>query len=96
MSTYIWPGCGHEEHLFGSGGGERMATENDIVLLGRLPLDTTIREGVDQGRPSVAVAPDSPSSAIYVGIARRLTALLSQRGRDYSAKFPRIVVKNEA
>ena len=95
MSSYVCPGCGREEALFGSGGGEKMRQQHEVELLGKLPLDPKIREGADNGNPSVAVEPDSAVSAAYMDVARRLAALLSMRAKDYSAKFPRIVVKND-
>ncbi len=95
MSTHICSNCGHEEHIFGSGGGEQMAQQYNVDLLGSLPLDIHIREGVDNGRPSVALEPDSPVSAAYRGIARRAAAKLALRAKDFSARFPKIVVENE-
>ncbi|MEJ2760640.1 MAG: iron-sulfur cluster carrier protein ApbC [Gammaproteobacteria bacterium] len=94
MSTHICSQCGHEEHIFGSGGGEQMARQYGVDLLGSLPLDITIREGVDNGKPTVALDPDSAVSASYREIARRAAAKLSLRTRDYSGKFPKIVVEN--
>ncbi|MGV0005948.1 MAG: iron-sulfur cluster carrier protein ApbC [Candidatus Porifericomitaceae bacterium WSBS_2022_MAG_OTU9] len=95
MSTYICPGCGREEQLFGSGGGEHMQQKYNTTLLGKLPLDPQIRIDADNGCPSVVADRDSAVSAAYTGVARRIAALLSMRGKDYSAKFPRIVVKND-
>ena len=94
MSTHICSSCGHEEHIFGSGGGQQMAEQYGVDLLGALPLDITIREGVDSGRPTVAMEPDSRITEIYREIARKTAAKLSQRAKDFSAKFPKIVVEN--
>ncbi|HJP37468.1 MAG TPA: iron-sulfur cluster carrier protein ApbC [Gammaproteobacteria bacterium] len=94
MSVHICSQCGHEEHIFGAGGGESMARQYDIDLLGSLPLDAQIREGMDGGRPIVALLPDSRPSQMYRAIARRTAAKLAVRGKDYSAKFPNIVVQN--
>jgi ATP-binding protein involved in chromosome partitioning len=94
MSTHICSKCGHEEHIFGAGGAERMAKQYDVELLGALPLDITIREGVDEGKPTVALQPDSPISKIYRGIARRAAAKLALRAKDYTSRFPKIVVEN--
>ena len=94
MSTHICSQCGHEEHIFGTGGGEQMAKQYGVDLLGSLPLDIAIREGVDNGKPTVALQPDSAISASYREIARKAAAKLSLRARDYSARFPRIVVEN--
>ncbi len=94
MSTHICSHCGHEEHIFGSGGGQQMAEQYGVDLLGALPLDMSIREGVDNGRPTVAMEPDSRLTAMYREIARKTAAKLSLRAKDYSAKFPKIVVEN--
>ena len=94
MSTHICSQCGHEEHIFGSGGGQWMAEQYKVDLLGSLPLDIRIREGVDNGRPTVAVEPESPIALAYRDIARRAAAKMSLRAKDFSAKFPKIVVEN--
>ena len=64
MSTYICTKCGHEEHIFGSGGGEKMCKEYGVDFLGALPLNLSIREQADAGRPTVVADPDSAISAI--------------------------------
>src|SRR5690606_18002162 len=94
MSTHICSRCGHEEHIFGTGGGLAMAKQYGVDILGELPLGIRIREGVGTGRPTVALEPDSPIAAIYRQVARRAAAKLSQRAKDYSAAFPKIVVEN--
>jgi ATP-binding protein involved in chromosome partitioning len=94
MSTHICSKCGHEEHIFGSGGGERMAQQYGVDLLGSLPLDIRIREGADNGRPTVAAEPNSALAQCYVEIARKVAAKLALRARDFTGKFPRIVVEN--
>ena len=58
MSTHICSHCGHEEHIFGEGGGEKMCRDYDVELLGSLPLDIRIREHTDSGMPSVVAEPD--------------------------------------
>jgi len=94
MSTHICSHCGHEEHIFGAGGGDRMAKQYSVDLLGSLPLDITIREGVDDGKPTVAIAPDSPITLNYRAIARKAAARLALKARDFSGRFPKIVVEN--
>ena len=94
MSTHFCSNCGHEEHIFGSGGGKQMAEQYDVGLLGSLPLDISIREGADNGRPTVAMDPDSPLAEAYRAIARKAAARLSLRAKDFSSKFPKIVVEN--
>jgi ATP-binding protein involved in chromosome partitioning len=93
MSIHVCSNCGHAEHIFGSGGGSRMAEQYGVKLLGELPLDVRIREEADGGRPSVAAAPDSPRAHAYLTAARRTAAALAIRARDRSAVFPRIVVE---
>lgn len=93
MSVHICSQCGHEEHIFGAGGGQSMSQQYDVDLLGALPLSMDIREGVDAGKPTVAFDPDSRSSEIYRQIARRIAGKLAVRAKDYSAKFPNIVVQ---
>ena len=94
MSTHICSQCGHEEHIFGSGGGDQMAKQYGVDLLGSLPLDIQIREGVDNGKPTVAMEPDSAITTNYRDIARRTAAKLAQQSKDYSSKFPKIVIDN--
>jgi ATP-binding protein involved in chromosome partitioning len=94
MSVHICTSCGQEDHIFGAGGGESMAQQYGIDLLGALPLDTQIRKGMDTGKPIVAMQPDSRPSEMYRQIARRLSGKLALRAKDYSAKFPNIVVQN--
>jgi ATP-binding protein involved in chromosome partitioning len=94
MSTHICSNCGHEEHIFGQGGGSAMSEQYGIDLLGSLPLDIHIREETDNGKPSVVADPDSRISEIYREIARKTAAKLSLQAKDYAAKFPRIVIQN--
>ena len=94
MSIHICSECGHAEHIFGKGGGEKMCDQYNVDFLGALPLDIDIRINADSGHPSVAQDPDSPASVIYREIARRTAAKLSLKAKDYSAKFPNIVIQN--
>jgi ATP-binding protein involved in chromosome partitioning len=93
MSVHICPNCGHTEHTFGAGGGERMARQYGVRLLGELPLDAHIREETDGGRPSVIAAPDSARARAYFETARRTAGALAVRSRDRSSVFPKIVVE---
>ncbi|MBN8449793.1 MAG: iron-sulfur cluster carrier protein ApbC [Candidatus Accumulibacter sp.] len=94
MSIHICSKCGHEEHIFGQGGGEQMCKDYDTEFLGALPLELSIRELTDSGKPTVVGAPDSRAADIYRTIARRLAVKIAERARDMSAKFPSIVVQN--
>jgi ATP-binding protein involved in chromosome partitioning len=94
MSIHICPKCGHEEHIFGVGGAERMARDYDIELLGALPLELEIRELTDAGKPTVVGAPRSRAADIYRAIARRVGVKIADRAKDMTGKFPNIVVQN--
>jgi len=94
MSTHICSQCGHEEHIFGQGGGETMAKDYDISLLGSVPLDMSIRVQVDGGKPSVISDPEGAIAHSYREIARKAAASLAGRAKDYSAKFPNIVIQS--
>jgi len=94
MSIHICSNCGHEEPIFGSGGGQAMAQQHGVDLLGQLPLDIRIREETDGGKPTVVAEPDSRISQIYREIARKTAAKLSLQAKSYAAKFPRIVIQN--
>jgi ATP-binding protein involved in chromosome partitioning len=94
MSIHICSECGHEEPIFGSGGGEKMAAEYSVDLLGALPLDMSIRKQADGGVPTVVAEPDSRVAQIYGEIARKTAAKLAAKSKDYSAKFPKIVIQN--
>ncbi len=94
MSIHICSKCGHEEHIFGSGGGQSMSDQYGIDLLGSLPLDIHIREETDSGKPTVVAQPESRATQIYREIARKTAAKLSLQAKDYAAKFPRIVIQN--
>jgi len=95
MSIHICSECGHAEHIFGEGGGSRMAEEHGVDFLGSLPLDIRIREQADSGNPTVAAMEDSQISAIYREIARKTAAKLATKAKDHSAAFPSIVIQND-
>ena len=94
MSIHICSKCGHEEHIFGHGGAERMAQDYGAELLGALPLELEIRELTDAGKPTVVGAPNSRAADIYRAIARRVGVKIAERAKDMSSKFPNIVVQN--
>lgn len=81
MAVHSCSNCGHVEHLFGEGGGQRMAAQYGVPLLGSLPLDIAIREQGDAGRPVVVAAPDSAAAQAYRQAARALVAQLESRPR---------------
>ncbi|MEI6412948.1 MAG: iron-sulfur cluster carrier protein ApbC [Pseudomonadota bacterium] len=94
MSLHLCSKCGHEEPIFGSGGGALMSQQYGVDLLGQLPLDIRIREETDNGKPTVVAEPESRISQIYREIARKVAAKLSLQAKDYAARFPSIVIQN--
>ena len=93
MSTHTCSQCGHEESVFGFGGGQRLAQECAVDLLGSLPLDRNIREQVDIGIPSVVADPNGKVALQYREIARKLSAKLALCPRNYSHTFPKIITE---
>ncbi len=94
MSTHICSQCGHEEAIFGSGGGALMCQDYQVDLLGSLPLDIGIRQQSDSGKPSVVADPNGPIAAIYKKIARAAAIKIANSSLDHSTKFPNIVIQN--
>ncbi|MBH32411.1 MAG: iron-sulfur cluster carrier protein ApbC [Gammaproteobacteria bacterium] len=95
MSTHICSNCGHEDTIFGTGGGSALANDSSVDLLGKLPLESSIRELTDSGKPTVVSDPDGKIAMIYGEIARKTAGILSAQSRDYSSKFPKIVIEND-
>jgi ATP-binding protein involved in chromosome partitioning len=95
MSTHICSNCGHVEAIFGAGGGEKMSSDFNIEFLGKLPLQLSIREQTDSGKPTVVAEPDGTAAAIYKEIARKVAIKVAEQAKDMSSKFPTIVVKND-
>jgi len=95
MSIHICSQCGNEERIFGEGGGKRMSEEEEVTLLGDLPLDISIRQLADEGKPTVVSQPESRITEMYIDIARKVAAKLALKARDFSNKFPTIVINND-
>jgi ATP-binding protein involved in chromosome partitioning len=94
MSFHICPECGHESHIFGTGGAARMCKDYGTELLGQLPLDESIQRQADSGKPTVVSEPDGKIAEIYRRIARRCAVKIAESQRDMTSKFPNIVVQN--
>ena len=92
MAVYVCPNCGHTEHVFGADGGKKMAAEYGVDHLGSLPLNLSIREQADSGRPTVVADPDSEIAMTYKAVARRVAVKIALKAKDFSAKFPTISV----
>ncbi len=93
MSTHLCTACGHEEAIFGKGGGAHLASETDVLLLGSLPLNKKIREDADGGSPTVIADPESPITQRYCDIAKKMIEQLALQPKSYAGKFPDIVVE---
>jgi ATP-binding protein involved in chromosome partitioning len=94
MSIHICSKCGHEEHIFGTGGGQKLCADYNIPFLGALPLDLQIRQEADGGTPTVVADPDGRIAAIYREIARKVALRVAEKAKDMTHKFPNIVVQN--
>jgi ATP-binding protein involved in chromosome partitioning len=89
MATFICPNCGHASHIFGHGGARAEAERLGVPFLGEVPLNMTIRETSDSGRPVVATDPDGPQARVYREIAGTLWQNLS--GAPSGRAAPKIV-----
>lgn len=94
MSLHICSNCGHEEAIFGSGGGVAMSRDYGVDLLGSLPLEMGIREQTDSGNPTVVADPEGRSAQIYKAIARKVAVKIAEKARDMTTVFPNIVIQN--
>lgn len=94
MAYYHCPQCSHEDFIFGSGGGEKTAKEYGVEFLGSLPLNAKIREQGDKGVPIVIAEPESDIAIRYRRMAVKIAATLSLKAKDYSNKFPKIVIES--
>jgi ATP-binding protein involved in chromosome partitioning len=94
MALFKCPKCGHLEHIFGEGGARRMSEQYKVPVLGQLPLDASIREQADSGRPTVVADPDGEVARIYRTIALRAAAQIAATSRDMSRVMPSVKVVN--
>jgi len=85
MSFYVCPHCGERSELFLSGGGQRLATELGIPLLGQVPLQAQLPQHADAGRPIVVAEPGSPAGAALAQIARAVAERLAGASAPTSA-----------
>jgi ATP-binding protein involved in chromosome partitioning len=94
MSMHVCSQCGHQEAIFGTGGGEKMCSEYGAELLAKLPLTRSIREQMDSGTPPVVSHPTSSVATIYQEMARKVAVKVAIKAKDMSSKFPTITVQN--
>jgi ATP-binding protein involved in chromosome partitioning len=93
MSTHVCSNCGHEQHIFGAGGGARMAAQYGVDLLAELPLDIRIREQADAGKPTVIAEPAGTLTLAYLSFARRTTARLARHAAQVARPMPSIEIE---
>ena len=77
MSHFVCPHCSETTDIFGTGGGEAMATDMGIPFLGKVPIDTRVRQGGDEGAPIVVAAPDAPAAKAFDELATKVAAQVS-------------------
>jgi len=94
MAVHICSNCGHAEHLFGEGGGEKLATQYGVELLASLPLSMLIREQADGGKPTAMAEPESQIAMVYQELARHVGALIVLQ-ESVSAPMPDISVSED-
>jgi ATP-binding protein involved in chromosome partitioning len=95
MAVHVCSNCGHAEHIFGEGGGQKLAQQFGTDYLGGLPLDIKIRLQADSGKPTVVSEPDSEVAKIYMAVARQVAVKIAQKAKDFTAKFPTITVSKD-
>ena len=95
MAVHVCTNCGHVEHIFGAEGGKKMAAEYRMDYLGALPLAMGIRLQADSGTPTVVAEPDGEIAAIYKDVARRVAVSIAEKSKDFSSKFPTIMVSKD-
>lgn len=93
MSIHICSNCGHQEAIFGDEGGELLAKEYDVEVMGKLPLTIAIRQQCDAGTPAVAEDAESDLALIYRSIARKTGSGLLQQGAAFT--MPTINVSDD-
>ena len=95
MAVHICTNCGHVEHIFGEGGGKKMAADYAMDYLGALPLDIRIRLQADSGKPTVVADPDGEVAGIYKAVARQVAIKIAAKAKDFSSKFPSIKISKD-
>ena len=95
MAVHVCSNCGHVEHIFGEGGGKKMAADYAMDYLGALPLDIQIRLQADSGKPTVVADPDGDVAGIYKAVARQVAIKIAAKAKDFSSKFPSIKISKD-
>lgn len=93
MATHICCQCGYQEALFGSDGGKQLAETMHVPLLGQLPLSLPIRQAMDNGQANALLTQHEKIAKIYTQAAFETTLAIASQARDFSNRFPKIVVE---
>ena len=93
MSVHICSNCGHAEAIFGSEGGKNLAGRLNVPLLGQLPLSLPVREAMDSGSAKQLLEDNPAIAEIYTGAAFQIALAIADKGKDFSSRFPKIVVE---
>lgn len=93
MSVHVCSNCGHSEAVFGSDGGKMLAEKLGVPLLGQLPLALPVREAMDEGRAKALQENHAQIAKIYTDAAWQIALAIAGKGRDFSSRFPKIVVE---
>lgn len=94
MSVHVCSNCGHHEALFGSDGGKNLAAKLNVPLLGQLPLSLPVREAMDAGTAGTLLDEHPAVAEIYTQAAFQIVLAVTDKGRDFSSKFPKIVIES--
>ena len=93
MSVHICSNCGHTEAIFGSEGGKNLAGRLNVPLLGQLPLSLPVREAMDSGSAKQLLEDNPAIAEIYTDAAFQIALAIADKGKDFSSRFPKIVVE---
>lgn len=93
MSVHICSNCGHSEAIFGTEGGKALAGRLNVPLLGQLPLSLPVREAMDNGQAAQLLDTQAEVEKIYTEAAFQLALSIGDKGKDFSSRFPKIVVE---
>jgi ATP-binding protein involved in chromosome partitioning len=92
MSYHTCSGCGHEEYLFGTGGGEKLVKEFNLDLLAQIPLSRSLREKEDKGEPVVTPSALTEDGQRFVTCAEKVAMKLASQEVDMRVPIQKITV----
>ena len=93
MAMHVCSNCGHAEAIFGSDGGKALADKLNVPLLAQLPLSLPIRVAMDAGQGADLHNKETAIADLYQQVAWQVALKVADMGRDFSGRFPKIVVE---